>query len=93
MKESETLKKTMKFVAEWNARSSKNGIERYIEEREEEAAEKAAEKAAIVTEKETRNKERLEIATTMLNDDIDIPTIIKYTGLTIKEIEKLQKNV
>ncbi len=75
------MEETMKFVAEWNARSSKNGIERYIEEREEEAAEK------------TRNKERLEIATTMLNDDIDIPTIIKYTGLSIKEIEKLQKNI
>ena len=37
-----------------------------------------------------KNDERIEIVRKMLDDDVDINTISKYSGLSIEEIQKLK---
>lgn len=40
---------------------------------------------------EGRKENKIEIAKSMLNDNVDINAISKYTNLTIEEIELLKK--
>lgn len=39
-----------------------------------------------------RTEEKLETATRMLQDDLDVKTIQKYTNLPIEEIEKIKNS-
>ena len=50
-------------------------------------------KAMQKTEKEIEKKAKIEMATKMLLDNEPIEKIIKYTGLTEKDIKKFQKTL
>ena len=53
------------------------------------AAEKAAKEATIKAEKKAK-KEKIETVKKMLEDNLDINNISKYTGLSISDIEKIR---
>ncbi|MGM9879578.1 MAG: hypothetical protein ACI31R_06125, partial [Bacilli bacterium] len=55
---------------------------------EEKAKELAEEKAKELAEEKT-NEMKEEMARKMIKDNIDIQNIAKYTGLKVKQIEKL----
>lgn len=77
----EIMEEAVRIVKEWNKKNI-HTLEDYVEEKSIEVAQKAEEKA--------RKKSALEVAKKMLNDKLDIKTIIKYTGLTKKQIEALK---
>ena len=47
----------------------------------------------LIAEEKGAKNEKIEIAKSMLNDNIDINTIIKYTKLSEKEIKELQNKL
>ena len=50
---------------------------------------KERKKERLNGEKDEKMKARIETAKNMLKDKMDKKTIIKYTGLTLKELEKI----
>ncbi len=68
------LENSIRVVKEWLEESSKHGLENYIDDVKFEAIE----------------KEKVSIAKKMLQDNIVIDTIMKYTGLSKKQILSLK---
>lgn len=64
-------------------------IESGIEERVEEASKKALQQGQIQGQIQGQLKEKQTIVKNMLNENVDKETIIKVTGITEKELEKL----
>lgn len=74
----EIMNDSIKFVTEWCRKSGKNGMARYIEEQREDASEKGLKKGILTTVKN------------LLALDVDVETISKATGLSIKQIKALK---
>ena len=68
------MENSIRVVKEWLEESAKHGLENYIEDVKFEATE----------------EEKMSIAKKMLQDNIVIETIMKYTGLSKKQILKLK---
>ena len=75
------MEELKRFVTEWCEESAKDGLQRYIDDREFEAEERGEERGAA-----ERNKE---VAKNLLRLNIDTEDIMKATGLTKKQLEKL----
>ncbi len=80
------VENSIRVVKEWLEESAKHGLENYIDDVKFEAAEEATKKATKLATK----KRNIEIAKKMLQDNILIETIMKYTGLSKKQILKLK---
>ncbi len=77
----ETMEEAIRFVKRWTEESSKDGFERYVREKCFEAEEKGENKGI--------QKRNIEIARNLLSLEISVDDIMKVTGLSKKEIEKL----
>ena len=87
----------MKQVEEWEYEASKmayrdikNSIDTAKQEGLAEGMEKGMELGMEKGMKKGMNQKALDIARNMLADDVDINLIMKYSGLTQEQIEKLK---
>ena len=87
----------MKQVEEWKYEASKmayrdikNSIDTAKQEGLAEGMEKGMELGMEKGMKKGMNQKALDIARNMLADDVDINLIMKYSGLTQEQIEKLK---
>ncbi len=86
-KDDEIMSEIEKFVADWNRKSAKNGLEKYI------AEEKAAEEAAEKAEQKGISQGILQTAKNLLSLNISINDIKKATGLSEKELKNLKEQI
>ena len=87
----------MKQVEEWEYEASKmayrdikNSIDTAKQEGLAEGMEKGMEKGMELGMEKGMNQKALDIARNMLADGVDINLIMKYSGLTQEQIEKLK---
>ncbi len=88
-KDDEIMSEIEKFVADWNRKSAKNGLEKYIAEVEQKAAQKAAKQA----KKNGISEGILQTAKNLLSLNISINDIKKATGLSENELRNLKKQI
>ena len=72
-------------MKEWNAKSNKNGFERYLKEKTEEAYERGYKKGI----KEWKKEGVYEIIKKMQQENLSLDLIKRITGLSEKEITKI----
>ena len=78
----ETMEAAIEYARELVEESTKNGVERYLFNLKRESKEKGMIQG--------KKDEKVEIAKSMLKDGLTKNAISKYTGLSIKEIDKLK---
>ena len=88
------MENSIRVLKEWNEERSKDAMERYYSEKmlekEELGYEQGKTKGLAKGLKQGKEESNLIIAKKMLEDDVEIPTIAKYTDLSIKEINALK---
>lgn len=83
----------MKQVEEWEYEASKmayRDIKNSIDTAKQEGLAEGMEKGMELGMKKGMNQKALDIARNMLADGVDINLIMKYSGLTQEQIEKLK---
>lgn len=85
----EIMEEAIEFVKKWNNKTPEENLENYIDEAKKMARTKGIEQGL----EQGSNKATVKIAKNMLSMDISINDIKKATGLTIKEINKLKKDL
>ena len=83
----------MKLVEEWEYEASKmayRDIKNSIDTAKQEGLAEGMEKGMELGMKKGMNQKALDIARNMLADGVDINLIMKYSGLTQEQIEKLK---
>mgnify|MGYP003027173184 FL=1 len=83
----------MKQVEEWEYEASKmayRDIKNSIDTAKQEGLAEGMEKGMELGMEKGMNQKALDIARNMLADDVDINLIMKYSGLTQEQIEKLK---
>ena len=86
----ENMEAAIEYARELVEESTKNGVERYLFNLKRESYDKGEEKGILQGLKQGKKDEKVEIAKSMLKDGVTKNAISKYTGLTIKEINKLK---
>ncbi len=76
--EKKSMDAIIEYVRDWCMESSKNGFERYMKEFDEKIAKEAAKEVSF------------DVAKRMLEDNAPISNIMKYTGLTKKQVLNLK---
>ena len=96
--EAEIAKFTPQEIREYEAskkayRDIKNSIDTAKQEGKQEGLAEGMELGMKKGMEKGKNERSLEIAKTMLADGVDINLIMKYSGLTQEQIDKLKKNI
>ena len=82
----------IEYMKEWNAKSNKNGFERYLKEKTEEAFERGYKRGIKEGKEEWRKEQDYEIIKKMQQENISLDLIKRITGLSEKEITKIINN-
>ncbi len=82
-----------KFVADWNRKSAKNGLEKYIEETAQKAKKDGIYEGISQGISEGISQGILQTAKNLLSLNISINDIKKATGLSEKELKNLKEQI
>ncbi len=92
-KDDEIMSEIEKFVADWNRKSAKNGLEKYIEETAQKAKKDGIYEGISQGISEGISQGILQTAKNLLSLNISINDIKKATGLSEKELKNLKEQI